>query len=538
MRKSSNKIQWFILILLTLILGFIAGSYFTNHSAIRSYFVSPGNKVDVILKIIGQQYVDTVSTVELIEDAIPKIISELDPHSSYIPAKDLEAVNEDIEGHFSGIGVQFNRQEDTIMVVSVISGGPSEKVGLQSGDRIVTINDSIVAGVGITDEKVVKSLRGTKGTKVKVGIKRNDSEEIQVYEITRGDVPVNTIDVYYEVEEGIGLIKLNKFGKTSYSEFIHALGILSQSGCHSYILDLRQNTGGLLDVAINICNEFLSKGQLIVYTEGKAFPRSDAYANGTGSCQRQQLIVLIDEMSASASEIVAGAIQDNDRGLVVGRRSFGKGLVQNQIQLSDGSALRLTIARYHTPSGRCIQKEYEMGKGTDYEQDLINRFNKGEFDSQDSIKQVGNIFRTLSGRPVYGGGGIMADVFVPRDTVGITSYYSQLIQNGILYQYAFQYSDKNRERLKQFNDYQSLWKHLKGQPLLEEVVRFAETKNIRRRPVLVHKSARLIENMAQAYIIRNIFGDSGFYPVYLNDDPIVAKAVEIIKKGEAFPQKP
>ena len=535
--KSSRKSQWFVpvIILLTLVVGFILGNYFSNNSISRKFFLNSGNKIDVILDVINQQYVDSVNMKELVEDAIPKIVSELDPHSTYIPAQDLEVVNEDIEGHFSGIGVQFSKQNDTIMVVSVISGGPSEKVGLQPGDRIVTINDSVYAGVGVTDEKIMKTLRGHKGTKVKVGIKRGDKKDLQIYEITRGDVPINTIDVSYEVAEGIGLIKLNKFGKSSYAEFIQALGTLSQLGCNAFILDLRQNTGGLLDIAINICNEFLPKGRLIVYTEGKAVNRSDVYANGTGFCQTQPVIVLIDEMSASASEIVAGAIQDNDRGLIIGRRSFGKGLVQNQITMGDGSALRLTIARYHTPSGRCIQKEYELGNSANYEQDLINRFNKGEFDSQDSIKQAGNIYRTRSGRPVYGGGGILADVFIPRDTIGVTSYYSQLVQNGIIYEYAFQYTDKNREKLEQFKDYKSLWEHLKRQPLLEGVVQYAETKNIRRRPVLINKSSKIIDNLAQAYIIRNMLGDSGFYPVFQHNDPAILKAVEIIQRGEAFP---
>lgn len=528
-----------IVVLLAVVIGFILGNYFSNNSISRKFFLNSGNKIDVILDIIDDQYVDTVNMKDLVEGAIPKLISELDPHSSYIPAQDLEAVNEDMEGHFSGIGVQFSRQKDTIMVVSVISGGPSEKVGLQPGDRIVTIDDSLFVGSQISDEKILKTLRGPKGTKVNVGVKRSNKAELQQYEITRGDVPVNTVDVSYEVDKGIGLIKISKFGRTTYAEFLHALGILTQAGCQSFILDLRQNPGGLMDAAINICNEFLPGGRLLVYTEGKAFPRSEAFANGTGSCQTQPLVVLMDEMSASASEIVAGAIQDNDRGLIMGRRSFGKGLVQNQVTLGDKSALRVTIARYYTPSGRSIQKEYKLGQAADYEMDLINRFNHGEFDSKDSIKQsTEDTYKTVLGREVYGGGGIMPDLFIPRDTAGITSYFSQLQQNGIIYEYAFIYTDRYRETLKKFKNYQELWSHLKRQPLLENVVSYAESKKIRRRPVLINQSAKVIENMLHAYIIRNMFGDSGFYPVFQHRDPVVLRAIEAIKKGETFPQAP
>lgn len=539
--RSSQKYYLIlpVIVLLAVVVGFILGNYFSNNSISRKFFLNSGNKIDVILDIIDEQYVDSVNMKDLVEDAIPKLISELDPHSSYIPAQDLEAVNEDMEGRFSGIGVQFNRQRDTIMVVSVISGGPSERVGLLAGDRIVTINDSLFVGSNITDEKIMKTLRGPKGTKVKVGIMRSGKDTLQDYEITRGDVPVNTVDVSYEVDKGIGLIKLSKFGRTTYAEFIQALGLLSQAGCESFIIDLRQNTGGLLDVAINICNEFLPGGRLVVYTEGKAFPRSEAYANGTGACQTQPLVILTDEMSASASEIVAGAIQDNDRGLVIGRRTFGKGLVQNQMTLGDKSALRLTIARYYTPSGRSIQKEYKLGDIANYEQDLINRFQHGEFDSQDSIKlSTMDVHKTVLGRPVYGGGGVMPDIFIPRDTVGITSYFSQLQQNGIIYEYAFLYTDQHREALKKFQSYQELWAYLKKQSLLENVVRYAESKNIRRRPVLISRSAKVIENLLQAYIVRNFFGDKGFYPIYFDKDPAVQKAVEVIKKGEAFPKAP
>ncbi|MDR1121725.1 MAG: S41 family peptidase [Dysgonamonadaceae bacterium] len=523
-------------ILLLLVIGFLAGNHFSNNILLGRKFYQPGSKINAVLGVINNYYVDTIVVKDLAEEAIPSIINELDPHSSYIPAQDLEAVNDDIDGHFSGIGIEFSRQNDTIIVISIVSGGPSEKVGIQPGDRIVTIDDSLYAGTGFSDEKIIKTLRGTKGTKVSIGVKRANREELQIYEITRGDVPRNTVDVAYEVSKGTGLIKINKFGRSTYTEFLNALGLLINAGCESFILDLRQNPGGLLDVAINVANEFLSKDQLIVYTEGKAFSRTEAYANGTGMCQTSPLVVLVDEMAASASEIVAGAIQDNDRGTIIGRRSFGKGLVQNQIELGDGSALRLTVARYYTPSGRCIQKAYQMGNGAVYEQELVNRFVNGEFDHRDSIKTSEAQFKTLLGRTVFDGGGIMPDIFIPRDTIGITSYYLSLLQNGIIHEYTLRYTDEHRETLTKFKDYRRLWNYLKTQPLLNGIVSYAAENGIRPRPTLIDKSAPLIENLAHAYIIRNIFGNPGFYPVILFKDPVVMKAVEVIRKGEAFPK--
>ncbi len=538
--SSKKTYLWLpVLIIFTLIVGFFIGNYFSSKPLGRKLFVSSGNKIDVILDIIDEEYVDSVDMKDLVENAIPKIINELDPHSVYIPAEDLQTVNDDLEGHFSGIGVQFSLQKDTIMVVSVISGGPSEKVGLLPGDRIVTINDSLFVGENVNNDKVMKTLRGEKGSIVKIGVKRSTTgDKLKTFEITRGDVPVNTVDIAYQVDKGIGLIKINKFGRTTYNEFIVSISKLLEEGCESFIIDLRGNSGGFLDIAVNIINEFLARGQLIVYTQGKAFPRSDAVANGTGTCQDNPVVILVDEWSASASEIVAGAIQDNDRGLIIGRRSFGKGLVQNQIPLSDKSAVRLTIARYYTPSGRCIQKEYELGQGEKYELDLINRFTHGEFDSADSIKSNGSEFKTLLGRPVYAEGGIMPDIFIPRDTLGYTSYYTNLINNNVLYEFSFQYSDQYRDKLSKFKDYKSLVAYLQKQPILEDVVSYAETKGIHRRPVLINVSGKQIENLAQAYIVRNIFGDNGFYPVYLSNDIAVKKAVEVIKQKKTYPVAP
>ena len=538
--NSKKTALWLpILIIFTLIIGFVVGNYFSSKSLGRKLFISTGNKIDVILNIINKEYVDSVDINSLLEGAIPKIVSELDPHSVYIPAEDLQAVNDDLDGHFSGIGVQFSLQKDTIMVVSVISGGPSEKVGLQPGDRIVTINDSLFVGTHITNEKVMKTLRGEKGTIVTVGIKRADSKELYDYKITRGNVPVNSIDIAYQIRPGIGFIKINKFGRTTYNEFIVSISKLLSEGCDSFIIDLRSNGGGILETAINIVNEFLPRGRLIVYTEGKASPRSDAVANGTGTCQTEPLVILTDEWSASASEIVAGAIKDNDRGTIIGRRTFGKGLVQNQVPFSDNSALRLTVARYYTPSGRCIQKSYELGKGDEYDMDLLTRFEHGEFDSADSIKQEDNLqYETRLGRTVYGGGGIMPDIFVPRDTTGSSSYYTNLINRSIIYEFAFHYTDQHRSLKDKYKDYKSLLAYLQTQPLLNEVVSFAESKGIRRRPTLIEISKKQIENQTQAHIIRNFYGEEGFYPVFFATDPAVKKAIEVIQEGKAFPEKP
>jgi len=366
MDKNKRLAVWLpVIIALSVALGIFVGNHYLRLTQGKRHIYSSGNKINAILDIIDEQYVDTVNMKQLVEDAIPKVFSELDPHSVYIPAKDAQRVNEDLEGSFSGIGVSFNMQTDTILVINVIPGGPSEKAGLKPFDRIITINDSLYAGNKSDQEVIMKTLRGAKNSTVKLGVKR-------------------------------------------YNEFITAIAKLKQAGCTSFVIDLRGNTGGYMDAAINMVNEFMPEGRLIVYTEGKAFPRNDVYTNGTGTCQDAPIVVLTDEFSASASEIFSGAIQDNDRGLIIGRRTFGKGLVQSPIQLSDGSEIRLTIARYYTPSGRCIQKKYELGKDSEYEQDIYQRFMHGEFDSADSIKlNNSEKYETVMGRPVYGGGGIM-----------------------------------------------------------------------------------------------------------------------------------
>ena len=532
-----TKVWLPFIIAASIAVGIFIGNYYKVLSGKQQgRAFSNGDKISAILGIINEQYVDTVNMNDLIENTIPKIFGELDPHSVYIPAKDLADVNEELDGSFSGIGVSFNMQTDTIMVISVISGGPAEKAGILPFDRIITINDSLFAGTNKSQEKIMKSLRGAKNSTVKLGIKRGLSDELLQINVTRGDVPVKSVDVCFTPAEGIGFIKVSKFGRTTYNEFLTAIAKLKQQGVNSFIIDLRDNTGGFMDAAINMVNEFMPEGKLIVYTEGKSFPRSDVYANGTGTCKDAEIVVLTNEISASASEIFSGAIQDNDRGMIIGRRTFGKGLVQNQIPLNDGSAFCLTIARYYTPSGRCIQKDYKMGDDEDYEQDIYNRYLHGEFYSADSIKLDDNLkYSTFGGRTVYGGGGIMPDIFIPRDTSGITTYYKNVVNTGVLHLYALRYSDANHEKLSSFGTYEELLAYLQTQPLLSDFTDFAATQGIAKRPTLINISGKLITLQLQAYIIRNFFDDDGFYPVFLKDDPTLKKAIDVLKSGSARP---
>lgn len=537
MDKNKKLTVWLpVIIACSIALGIFIGNHYLSLNKGKHRTYSSGNKINAILDIIDEQYVDTVDMTDLVEGAIPKIFSELDPHSVYIPAEDASMVNEELEGSFSGIGVSFNMQTDTILVINVISGGPAEKAGLLPFDRIITINDSVFSGNNTSQAKIMKTLRGAKNSTVKLGVKRGTEPDLLYFDVTRGDVPVHSVDVAYEAAEGVGYIKISKFARNTYNEFITAIAELKQKGCNSFIIDLRNNTGGYMEAAINMINEFMPEGRLIVYTEGKSFPRSDVYANGNGTCKEDPIVVLTDEISASASEIFAGAIQDNDRGLIIGRRTYGKGLVQTQIALSDGSALRLTIARYYTPSGRCIQKSYEMGKNDEYDQDIYNRYIHGEFDSADSIKMDDSLkYQTVKGRPVYGGGGIMPDIFIPRDTSGITSYYSNVINNGTLYLYALEYSDRNREKLASFKTWEELYAYLQQQPLLTDFTNFAASKGIRKRPTLIAISGPLIENQLQAYIVRNFFDEAGFYPIFLQDDVTLKRAIDLLKAGKSFP---
>jgi carboxyl-terminal processing protease len=488
------------------------------------------SKLDELLSIINAQYVDTVDVNELTEEMMTDMVSKLDPHTVYIPASDLANVNSELQGSFSGIGVQFNIQNDTVMIVAVVSGGPSEKVGLLAGDRIVKVNDTVFVGKKITNEKVMKKLKGKAKTKVKLGIKRHGTREILNYSITRGEIPVNSVDIAYMIEPQVGFIKVNKFAETTYTEFLNSIAKLRNQGAKKYIIDLRENSGGFMEQAIYMVNEFLPGGRMIVYSKGKAYPRSEAKSDGKGSCINSSIVVLIDEFSASASEIFSGAIQDNDRGLIIGRRSFGKGLVQQQMNLSDGSAIRLTVARYYTPSGRSIQKHYVKGDAKDYEMDIVNRYLHGEIDSKDSIHSTHNLkFKTLGGRTVYGGGGIMPDIFVPRDTSEYTPYLNKVINYGYLYQFAFQYSDKNRDKLRTQKNCQNMDKYLDSQNLLPDFVSFATTKGVVANPKQIIISRRFLLTQLKAYISRNTLGDSGFYPMLYKDDKTVKVALENLK---------
>ena len=529
---------------ITLAVGMFIGNWNSNSSEYQlydtyDYEYARRNNFNMLLHIIEQQYVDSVNSKELTDNAMTSILKELDPHSAYIPAEDLESVNEELEGSFSGIGIQFNLLNDTINVVDVISGGPSERCGLMPGDRIITVDDSLYVGKNITNEKVMKNLRGAKGSVVKLGIQRKGESELLTFEVERGDIPLHSVDASFIISPGIGYILVSKFGRTTFEEFLVALARLRNEGAESYIIDLRGNGGGYMDAAINMVNEFMMAGELIVYTEGRAFPREDAVANGMGSFKEQPVIVLTDEWSASASEIFAGAIQDNDRGLVVGRRTFGKGLVQNQLPLSDGSAVRLTIARYHTPSGRCIQKDYAMGDDESYNMDILNRYNRGEFFSADSIKQHTDlVFTTVGGRTVYGGGGIMPDVFIPSDTTHVTPYYTDVINKSLLYKYAFEYVDSNRERLSQADNYKELLSMLDSNRLINDFIAYADKNGVPARYADIKVSRAVLLRLLQAYIARDVIGDEAFYPIFMSDDKVIEEACRLIQEGNAFPELP
>lgn len=538
--KNSSRFTPLI-IAISVVAGILIGTFYAKHFAGNRLGIINGssNKLNALLRVVDDQYVDSVNMTDLVEKAMPQILAELDPHSTYIPAQKLEEVNSELEGSFSGIGIQFTIQEDTIHVNSVIQGGPSEKVGLMAGDRIVMVNDSLFAGKGLTNEKAMRNLKGPKGTQVKLGVKRATEKDLLDFTITRGDIPQNTIDAAYMLNDDFGYIQVSKFGRTSHVELLNAIAQLSHQKCKGFIIDLRGNTGGYMEAATRMVNEFLPEGKLIVYTKGRKYPRMEEYANGTGSCQKMPLVILVDEGSASASEIFAGAIQDNDRGTIVGRRSFGKGLVQQPIDFSDGSAIRLTIARYYTPSGRCIQKPYVKGNDMNYEMDLVKRYEHGEFFSQDSIKQDhSTIYYTANGRPVYGGGGIMPDIFVPQDTTGVTSYYTAAVSRGLTIQFSFQYTDTHRAELQKYDTEASLLQYLKRQNILEQFARFAEKKGLKRRNILMYKSQKLFEKNLYGNIIYNMLGIEA-YIQYLNQtDKTVLKALEVLEKGESFPKAP
>jgi carboxyl-terminal processing protease len=529
LEKKNYKIL--IYTLFVLFTGVAAGIFLSGKPFIRNIFHTQNNKISLILDIISSDYVDTVSVEDMTEKAIPKIMDELDPHSMYIPAAELKAIKEDMKGNYAGLGIEGSIVYDTMVIFKTIKGGPAEQAGLMSSDRIVRLDNADFTGSALSEEIATDRLRGAAGTTVVLQIKRHNIDSLIDYSIVRENIPMPTIKAYYVVTNGIGLIKIfDSFSANTYNEFINAMAQLLAQGCNKFIIDLRGNGGGVVDAAINICNEFLPSGCPIVYTEGSALQRQYVYANGLGTLQQNSIAVLVDQFSASASEIIAGAIQDNDRGIIIGRRTFGKGLIQNQIELNDGSAVRLTIARYFTPSGRSIQRRYELGKASEYTDEWLNRFSNGEEFNEDSIHQNEELlFYTKQGRKVYGGGGIMPDVFVPLDTAEMTSYYINLDSKNIFRKFAGVYSDTNRAKLGEFKDYKALLDYLKTQPVLYEITHFAEKYGIKRRTNLINISSRSILRVTYAHIIMNFFGDDTFFIVAMEGDTMIQKAIDALK---------
>ena len=474
----------------------------------------------------------------LVEKAMPQILSELDPHSVYISAKDVQAVADDLKGSFSGVGIEFTIREDTIHIQNVIAGGPAESAGLLAGDKIVAVDGKNFTGKQVTNSEAMRRLKGPKNTKVKLGILRYGQKEVKNFVVTRDDIETKSIAAAYMIDEEVGYIRIKSFGEKTYYEFLTALAQLSQEGFSNLVIDLRDNVGGLMSSAIRIANEFLPAKRMIVYTEGRKMKREEYLSDGRGSYQKIPLVVLINEGSASASEIFAGAMQDNDRATIIGRRSFGKGLVQQQIEFSDHSMIRLTIARYYTPSGRCIQKPYVDGKDKSYEEDLVQRYLHGEFFSQDSIQHKGPAFHTSIGRTVYGGGGITPDIFIPEDTLNMTSYYKEAVMSGLVMQYAFQYTDDNRQLLKEYDSLASLQAYLKRQGLVERFVTYANQHGLQRRNLMIQKSYRLLDRFLTSRIVYNILNEEAWAEYINQDDPVIKSALEVMRKKEAFPKKP
>ncbi len=489
------------------------------------------NKLATILQLIENGYVDSVNASNIVEETIPEILKNLDPHTAYIPARNMQEVHEEMSGNFSGIGVQFSIQEDTVRVIEVIPNGPSSQVGIQPGDRIVTVNDSLIAGVDVKNNTVLKLLRGERNTKVEVGIIRKGHDKELEFEITRDNIPLTSVDVSYMIDDETGFIKVSRFSEQTYSEFMQGMEQIHNQGATKVIVDLRQNPGGSLGSVLQLLDEFLEKGEDILYTEGMNQPRKTYKASGRNRWRDKEVFVLIDEFSASASEIFAGALQDNDRGLVIGRRSFGKGLVQEQIPLMDGSALRLTVARFYTPSGRSIQKPYEEGV-EEYYQDLHARFSHNEQLSADSIHFNDSLkYQTKAGRTVYGGGGIMPDVFVPLDTTGNSEYFEKLYRKGLVYTFAYNYADNNREKLAGLKSALEIEAYLDRQNVLNDFVKYAEQNEIPRDAEGLQQSGELIHTQLKAYIARNIMGEEGFFPIISQVDNTLQKAIELSKQN-------
>ncbi len=539
MYKNSKRTILFPLILAAgVVLGLAFGRYTGRNSTVLQLrgllqrVQVPDNKLTQTLSFIENLYVDSISMDSLSEHVIPLLVKELDPHSVYIPADEMAELNEPLEGEFDGIGVVFNMATDTVIVLNVIPHGPSDKAGIKAGDRIIEIDDSLVAGQKIPQNRIVKRLRGPRGTKVRLGLARQHIDGLVDVEVTRDVIPIKSIEAAFRIADGIGYIKLGQFARTSTVELTRAIAALRAEGVTKLIFDLRGNAGGYLDQAISIANEFLHEGQLIVYTEDRNHEQLREYADGSGSAQDMELAVLVDEGSASSSEILAGALQDNDRGTIIGRRSFGKGLVQRQIPYSDGSALRLTIARYYTPTGRSIQKPYTIGDEENYAADILHRYENNEFFSADSIRFADSLKRvTPGGKTVYGGGGIMPDIFVPADTTDVTRYFIEVAGRNILYRYTIEYADRHREALNAVRTLHELDRLLDSDTaLVDDFVRYAARQGVAPRRAEIARSRKLIEAQLRAYIGRNTaLEDNGFYANIYPVDDVIVRAVEVLK---------
>lgn len=529
--NSSYKIYLPIIFALLLATGIFIGSKL-NFSSQPVRFLQPerrsSDKLNSVLNFIEEEYVDTVSKDALVEKAITEVLQNLDPHSVYITAQEVKEMREPLEGNFEGIGIEFNIFKDTIRVVAAIPGGPCEQLGIQAGDKIVKIEGENAAGVKIKNKDVLGKLRGKGGTQVNVGIMRGNSKKLISYTITRGTIPIYSVDAGYMLNKTTGYIKVSRFAETTYDEFLDKASSLRSQGMKNLILDLRGNGGGLLSSAIKISDEFLEQGQVIVYTEGKSHPKETLTASNRGILTETKLVVLIDESSASASEIVAGAIQDNDRGTIVGRRSFGKGLVQRETMFADSSAIRLTVARYCTPTGRCIQKPY--GKDLmDYYGEEYSRYENGELLHADSIHKNDSLkFSTPKGKTVYGGGGITPDIFIPLDTIGRTSYFSQLFEKGAFNQFSFDYADKNRKALSAMG-FEKFRKSFEiSDKMLTDFFAFSEKLGVKPNAKEAETSRFRIKNIMKAGLARQLWGNSGFYPVLNDEDKTIIRALEIV----------
>jgi len=529
--RTRKLVIWIPLLLAVAVIGGVyLGARLQSRMQLvsRSMSVRSAGKVGLIMNLIEENYVDSVDPKKIIEAAIPEMLKQLDPHTVYIPAKDMQEVSEEMSGNFSGIGVQFSIQNDTIMVIDVVSGGPSQKLGIRAGDRIVKVNDTLMAGVKVTNDKVLKKLRGEKGSKVNVSIGRKGIAGLIPFEIKRGEIPITSVDVSYMIDSKTGYIKVGRFAEKTYDEFRKGVDQLDKAGANQIIIDLRGNPGGYLGAVIKIVTEFLDKGELVVYTQGRTQSKRSFNTENKGVYLGKKVVVLVDEYSASASEIFAGAIQDNDRGTIIGRRTFGKGLVQEQIPFNDGSAMRLTVARYYTPAGRCIQKSYKKGTD-DYYGDINRRYAHGEFEQKDSIKYSDTLkYYTRMKRVVYGGGGIMPDIFVAADTSGYSGYFGKITQKGLVYQYAFDYSDKNRQELGKLKTGKDFEDYLLKRNILSSFTEYATSKGIPADPKGLATSGKIIEAQLMAYIARNIIGEVGFYSVISKIDATIKEAIKAL----------